>query len=559
YSAGLINYFFRGKIDILPDPQNPGSHLVKNLGPEPMAGKFTLYYDTVDGNRQPVSDASGSPLVWDTRVILASSDGVLPPNTDMPVTGFIAPSDPAPKRVGEYMLVFAGDMGEEKADEASGVVGAVAAKFIEVTPGTLYLAAVDANNNYVGLRADKNGTKVLSGEFDPLAGLVIGQTFPKVQFFNIANAHTHKQVAFTQTVNGWSYQTLGFGLPLNRFSQLQVGYVWNALLNSFTQTSGRPWIAKSPDPTIGTFQFFFFNFSGKAFLNYNRQFVDSTGATRTTLGQVSLPDSTDLAFYLLDVGFISGELPVSPDGLHVGEFPVSTITTTGDIQCGSFQQVTNKQYYELLITLSATPTAQLNAVANITDTASGTSTCRFGSRLSIAESSHSTDRIFIGNFIGGKQIYIHTLDFSVSGSASTSVSGSDSSGWQRLCQENTDFFGNFQNQLAHTYQFPDGTLTGTITCNESVGRQYSGQPGVIGLSQHASDAIYTQPAPPSNPRYFRGTLLGEGFYIADASPLGEVFVATADLSVVIHDPLPGGMPKVVIPPGIVKLLAALWL
>src|SRR5713101_4044055 len=389
YSAGLINFFFRGKIDIVPDPKNPGSHRIKNLGTEPMAGKFALYYDAADGTRIPVPDANGNPLVWDSRVILADNSGVLGPNSDMPVTGFIPPTTPAPKRVGEYMLVFAGDMGEEKADAASGVVGAVAAKHIEVTAGGLYLAAVDTNNNYVGLRVDKNGTKVLSAaDFDPLGSIVIGQTFPQIQFIIRGDAHTHKQVAFAPTVNGWSYQTLAFGRPRNFFLGFQSGYVRNAPTSAFTEVQGRPWTAKSPDPAIGTFQFFFTtNTSGQTFLNFTRQFIDSSGTARTTSGQVSLPSSTDLAFYL---SFGGDQLPVSEDGLHVGEFPISTTTVTGDPANQNFQKVTNKQYHELLITLSATPTAQLNPLISFTDTAAITTTYFKGFQISQTATAHTT-------------------------------------------------------------------------------------------------------------------------------------------------------------------------
>jgi hypothetical protein len=550
YSAGLINYFFRGKIDIVPDPKNPGSHRIKNLGTEPMAGKFALYYDAADGTRIPVPDANGNPLVWDSRVILADSSGVLVPNSDMPVIGFIPPTTPVPKRVGEYMLVFAGDIGEEKADAASGVVGAVAAKHIEVTAGGLYLAAVDTNNNYVGLRVDKNGTKVLSAaDFDPLGSIVIGQTFPQIQFIIRGDAHTHKQVAFTPTVNGWSYQTLAFGRPRNFFLGFQSGYVRNAPTSAFTEVQGRPWTAKSPDPAIGTFQFFFTtNTSGQAFLHFTRRFVDFSGTTRTASGQVSLPSSTDLAFYL---SFGGDQLPVSEDGLHVGEFPISTTTITGDSGTQNLQEVTNKQYHELLITLSATPTAQLNPLISFTDTAAITTTYFKGFQISQTATAHTTVRHFIGYFNGDKQVYTDTLDFNSSESAGTSGNG--------LCHSGLGF-GNYQETIVHTYQFPDGSLSGTTTCDESAGRHLvSGKEVSAALTQHASDAIYQSPTFSTN---FRDIEIGDitgGLYIADASPLGEVFFATPDLSVVIHEPLPGGMPKVVIPPNIVRLLAALWL
>jgi len=42
---GLINYFFRCKIDVVPDPNDPTGYLIKNLGPETMNGTFEFHYD----------------------------------------------------------------------------------------------------------------------------------------------------------------------------------------------------------------------------------------------------------------------------------------------------------------------------------------------------------------------------------------------------------------------------------------------------------------------------------------------------------------------------------
>ncbi len=116
YSAGIINYFFRGKLDVVADPNNLGAYIIKNLGPEDMKGNFTLYYDAVDGKRYPV--AGDTPTTtW--AAITIPSKGQIDNMT------FATPTNPAPKGVGEYMLVFNGDMGEEKA--VAGSVGAIAA------------------------------------------------------------------------------------------------------------------------------------------------------------------------------------------------------------------------------------------------------------------------------------------------------------------------------------------------------------------------------------------------------------------------------------------------
>ena len=57
YSAGLINYFFRGKLDYVDDPQLPGVNRIRNLSNETMKGTFAFYYDAPDGTRSPVPNA----------------------------------------------------------------------------------------------------------------------------------------------------------------------------------------------------------------------------------------------------------------------------------------------------------------------------------------------------------------------------------------------------------------------------------------------------------------------------------------------------------------------
>src|SRR5574337_397641 len=55
YSAGLLNYFFRGKIDMTSDPDNPGKYVIQNLSNENMSGTFELYYDDINDNRVKVT------------------------------------------------------------------------------------------------------------------------------------------------------------------------------------------------------------------------------------------------------------------------------------------------------------------------------------------------------------------------------------------------------------------------------------------------------------------------------------------------------------------------
>jgi len=118
YSAGLINYFFRGKMDFIPDPDNAGKYMIKNLGPEDMKGTFTLYYDDKDGKRYPTGNK------WDLEIGANQSNNnlILKPNSeDLPEA--LVP--------GKYMLVFNGTMGEESKGSGMSSTGAVAAKQFE--------------------------------------------------------------------------------------------------------------------------------------------------------------------------------------------------------------------------------------------------------------------------------------------------------------------------------------------------------------------------------------------------------------------------------------------
>lgn len=130
YSAGLINYFFRGKIDFFEDKDIPGRYVIKNLSAEDMSGSFTLYYDAVDGNRYPVP---GDALykTWAYLAILK--------NSQVDNLSFSPPASPAPKEPGKYILVFNGDLGEEKS--IPGVTpGAIAAKVIGLSEPDFYIA-----------------------------------------------------------------------------------------------------------------------------------------------------------------------------------------------------------------------------------------------------------------------------------------------------------------------------------------------------------------------------------------------------------------------------------
>ncbi len=103
YSAGLINYFFRGvgKIDLVPNPQDPSGYVIENNSEETMTGTFYLYYDDQEDTR------------WLHQTWPAT--GGIDAHGKKAVPGFAPPTDPnrLPKTPGQYLLVFKGQMGFE--------------------------------------------------------------------------------------------------------------------------------------------------------------------------------------------------------------------------------------------------------------------------------------------------------------------------------------------------------------------------------------------------------------------------------------------------------------
>ncbi|MBI4822828.1 MAG: hypothetical protein HY805_01165 [Nitrospirae bacterium] len=105
YSAGLLDYFFRGRIDMEPDPNSQGQYIIKNLSNEQMNGTFSLYYDDI----------------YDSRRLIASFLLSIEANDEGTVS-FSLPSEPKPKNEGEYILVFRGKLGNEDGAVVGGIV-----------------------------------------------------------------------------------------------------------------------------------------------------------------------------------------------------------------------------------------------------------------------------------------------------------------------------------------------------------------------------------------------------------------------------------------------------
>jgi len=107
YSAELINYFFRGSFDIIPDENTGSGFVIENSSPDNADGIFEIYYDKTDGERV---------RIWGGNLAVAAG------GKSSNVGDIIPPEDA--EEPGKYILVFRGKLGEEN--------DAVAGKFVTI-------------------------------------------------------------------------------------------------------------------------------------------------------------------------------------------------------------------------------------------------------------------------------------------------------------------------------------------------------------------------------------------------------------------------------------------
>jgi len=112
YSAGLLNYFFRGELQII--QAGPDTFRIENLTDEDMEGNldsYQLYYDDINNNRYEIPlefhDESGNQYT-NPDTILA-----IPARSESAFTVKLAGAPVDPQTPGEYLLVFRGSLGSE--------------------------------------------------------------------------------------------------------------------------------------------------------------------------------------------------------------------------------------------------------------------------------------------------------------------------------------------------------------------------------------------------------------------------------------------------------------
>jgi len=112
YSVGLLNFFFRGEINMVPDEENGNGFIIKNNSDEELEGIFRLYYDNESDQRIQIENGS-FPL-----------EITIPGNDKSSNINFTIPDNS--KEPGKYTLVFRGKLGNEE--------DAVVGKIVDINP-----------------------------------------------------------------------------------------------------------------------------------------------------------------------------------------------------------------------------------------------------------------------------------------------------------------------------------------------------------------------------------------------------------------------------------------
>jgi hypothetical protein len=641
YSAGLINYFFRGKIDYVPDPSVLGNFLIKNLGPEDMTGKFALYYDAKDGTRKEVRDRQGNAVVWQTQTPLAANTGQMSVTPD-----FDPPADA--KTLGEYMLVFSGDMGEEK--QENGTAGAVVAKAItNPYSGILYLAGENAAGQLQFFKIDKNGVAPATGQH-PFSVAYVDHTVRE-------RSYDYKQAILRTAPSGATvYDIVGLELKTGSLGVLaNASFVPDPVKGTLVAKLGIAWTARSSDPAIGTFEFTLQlqGSSGRvASLRYTRRFTDAQGRPAQASGVLSLPDPIGAGFTYNDFTspiFSSGKLFMSGDGTKI--YPRGDTAsrkglqiTLGAIPTVAFFDLPQGTPITTTITPHANTTTQtgvcsIDYIANNLDgrpnfpaTATGTQIRmeawdvdpRFGNLETSGTNLSLEDFVNGGPLSYERRFQTRQLDHAITESCVAAGVDWSAGGTTPQVKVNVQFSKHVQ-LTSHQEEddvLPNGAFQHVVESAPvarpatdavmSCGIASGPAPGVSGpftasgapfldidysyqgfgpcptpagtvytiadtatekkriyraLTDRSADAIYSDENEPGVLKFRNETVpvspvATAGNFVADASPIGEVFFATPDLSIFHHEPKNGNMPvltRQTIPSGVVRLLAAIWM
>lgn len=144
YSAGLLDYFFRGKLE-MPPSEDCSGYVIENNTEEEMNGTFELYYDNTSNERKQCWSGSFALGAW------SSSDTIT----------FTPPDDA--KEPDKYILVFQGRLGNEDGAVVGAVANLAPSAFVLLTQTSLRLDVLGEGVNNATILVDGEILGIVSG------------------------------------------------------------------------------------------------------------------------------------------------------------------------------------------------------------------------------------------------------------------------------------------------------------------------------------------------------------------------------------------------------------
>ena len=185
YSAGLLKYFFRGKMEMIPDEAASSGYVIVNRTDEDMSGKFNLYYDNNSDQRVSINQDS-----W-TFAIGRKSSG----NNKSMNLSFNPPTDA--KEPGKYILVFRGILGNEADAVIASLINEVYPAYYAIKEGEPYYI-IASWSDLEPIKAYKASDVTI---LEPWTNMSQVDNYANLkmtgEFFNSGNASSTWQMQFT--------------------------------------------------------------------------------------------------------------------------------------------------------------------------------------------------------------------------------------------------------------------------------------------------------------------------------------------------------------------------
>lgn len=500
-------------------------------------GKFELFYDAVDGFRYPVPGGTkvlSSPLEPASEPI-EPGQGV--------VFEFQAPSSPPPERPGEYVLVFTGDAGEEKA--AGDSPGFVVSNIIGARSGALYMLVASDQGHLYTLVTDSGRARALPSQaFDPLnhwRQYQLSELYWNKKYKAVPRTYIGRQVRHGQGIFRHEYKTMALrimeGGALARTYVATDDPAWAAV--GYKPYNGWRWLLRSENPQVGSF---ILGQPSYTQIPFDREyFVEGVRNAASGMINYTLPPT---ALQTIDLS----KAVISGDGTSVSEITTSVSTggTTSDEFCNSTSSIsTTTTFHDMQLTPGLPPSVGWVATGSVSTSGSGSANMCTGSHRT--SSVESVERKTIGYINGAKEFYTAQFSATAQGFHSGNGPGCGGGGLEPP-------YASSSSSLV--WMLSSGGGGYSTSCDGVVSTQ-SGQKLNFDyqIDGNIDNAVLVDAA--SNTFLFRGQDVTNLDFVRDVSPLGEVFFSKPDGTGLVHEPR-AGRPRFVLPPGTRAVLGAIF-